>query len=312
MTDVTPTQAALPAGIVTPLVTFVESSGFCDPKATSALIAQQLQGGVDGVLALGSTGEVGNFDAAQRSSVLRAVVAEVGGRVPVWCGVAGLGTADAIAAAVAAQDDGADALLVLQPLLFDSSPAELTTHFTAVADAVDLPVIAYDVPSRTPGKLPVPVIADLASSGVISGVKDSSGDLTAGRLLCETTKGVEGFRTYIGGEIMIDVALGLGFDGAVPGLANVLPAIAVDLHRAWTEGDTATAVRLQRRYIDLLRILDVPLAGAGAAAHAIAAIKTATANVVGLPTPRSTTPLVQPDDAFAAAVATVVTAVREG
>src|SRR5690606_1032299 len=104
-----------------------------------ALVEQQIAGGVAGLLVNGSTGELGNLTPAEQSAVLRAVAEATSGRLPIWAGVAGLGTADAVIAATAAEADGADALLALPPLFFDASDAELADHFRAVASAVSIP-----------------------------------------------------------------------------------------------------------------------------------------------------------------------------
>lgn len=300
------TDRALPTGVVTPLVVFRTEDGAPDRAATKALVEQQIAAGVRGLLVNGSTGELGNLAPAERSAVLRAVVETAAGRVPVWAGVAGLGTADAVTAAREAEADGADAALVLPPLFFDTSDAEMAQHFRTVAAAIGIPVLAYDVPARAPRKLPVPLVRDLAEEGVLRGLKDSSGNLTAGRQLCAATEHVAGFATYLGSEITLDLAAYLGFDGVVPGLANILPESSVEVFEAARSGDPARAAEAQRTYQRLLGILDVPLDGAGFSARAIAAIKVAAAVVLDLPAPGTTAPFTQPDAAFVAAVTDIV------
>lgn len=292
------TAHALPRGIVTPLVTFIDQSGEPDAAAMKALVEHQISNGIHGVLAVGSTGELGNLTYAQRVRTIEIVVEAVAGRIPVWAGVAGLGSTDTIAAAKDASSAGADALLVLPPLFFDSSDSELERHFTLVADAVGIPLVAYDVPPRTPRKIPTSVIASLATQGVLKGVKDSSGDLTGGRLTVEATKHIDGFFNYIGSEITMDAAFALGFDGIVPGFANVLPRPAVLLFDSTLAGDHAAARVAQQDLLDLFEILRVPLAGAGGPAAAVNALKVAAASVIGLDTPSISQPLTQPDAEF--------------
>jgi 4-hydroxy-tetrahydrodipicolinate synthase len=299
-------SSALPTGIVTPLVAFVRGSGEPDLVATEALVDHQIAGGVAGVLANGSMGELGNLTSAQRLEMLRAVASAAGGRVPVWCGIAGLGTQDTVAAAIEAQAAGADALLVLPPLFFDVSDAELERHFGSVAAGVDVPVIAYDVPPRTPRKLPPGLIARLAARGVLQGVKDSSGNLTAGRQLCLLTSESPGFQAYIGTEMAIDAAVSAGFAGSIPGLANILPKVAVDIDSSARAGDFAAAERAQRIYAALLEVLAVPLAGASPVAVAFASFKAATARVLGIEQPMTLPPLTPPDGAFVDAVAAIL------
>lgn len=303
-------DSALPKGVVTPLVTFLAADGAVDREATAALVEHQIAGGVGGVLANGSTGELGNLTPAERLAVLRAVVEEVRGRVPVWSGVVGLGTSEAVIAARDAVAAGADALLVLPPLFFDAGDQELAAHFGAVSRAVDVPVLAYDVPPRTPRKLPVSLVADLAREGVLQGVKDSSGDLTAGRRTCEATAGVPGFRAYVGSELTLDLAAQIGFDGVVPGLANVLPRPAVDAHGAAANGDVTAALATQRILSRLAAILDVPQAGTGTPNRAINAIKVATALILDLPVPGAIAPFVAPSPQFVAGIAGIVDPLR--
>lgn len=303
------TPDALPRGIVTPLVTFLDSDGGPDARSMGLLVEHQLSHGIHGLLAVGSTGELGNLTAAQRVRTIEIVVEAVAGRVPVWAGVAGLGSTDTIEAARAATAAGADALLVLPPLFFDSSDAELERHFSLVADAVDVPLIAYDVPPRTPRKLPTSVIASLAKKGVLRGVKDSSGDLTSGRLTVEATSSIDGFVNYIGSEITIDAAFALGFDGIVPGFANILPGPAVAIFDAATAVDSAGARAAQQKLLDLFEILRVPLKGAGGPAAAVNALKVATASVIGIDVPSISEPLTQPVDEFVAAVTAITRAI---
>jgi 4-hydroxy-tetrahydrodipicolinate synthase len=298
------TTDPLPRGIVTPLVTFLDTDGEPDANAMTALVDAQLAAGIHGLLAVGSTGELGLLTPARRSRTIGIVAEAAAGRAPVWAGVVGHGTDEAVVAAREAVSAGADALLVLPPMFFDSSDAELERHFTLVAEAVDVPVVAYDVPPRTPRKLPVDVVANLAASGALRGVKDSSGDLTAGRLMVEAVAGIERFRTYIGSEITIDAAFVLGFDGIVPGFANVLPRPAVDLFEAAAEGRVAPEA--QRRYLELFEVLRVPLARAGGPAAAINALKVGAAHVLGLPLPPVAEPFVQPDTPFAERIAAIV------
>lgn len=298
------TRDALPSGIVTPLVTFLTPDGAPDAAALRVLVDAQLDAGIHGLLAVGSTGELGSLTPAHRAKSIEVVVDATAGRVPVWGGVAGLGTAETVVAATEAVSAGADAVLVLPPLFFDSSDSELERHFSLVAESVDVPVVAYDVPPRTPRKLPADVIARLAASGVLAGVKDSSGDLTAGRLMIDAVAGAPGFRTYIGSEITIDAAFTLGFHGIVPGFANVLPGPAVALFDAYRDGRAdEDAVRA---YLRLFAVLRVALAGAGGPAAAINALKVGAAHALGLPVSPVAEPFAQPTEEFAAQIRRIV------
>lgn len=303
-------SASLPQGIVTPLVALVTDHADPDTGAMAALVEHQIGAGVAAVLVNGSMGELGNLTAAQRVVMIETVAAQVDRRIPVWAGVGALGTAEAVAAAVDAQAAGADALLVLPPLYFVTSDDEVERHYTAVAAAVSIPVLAYDLPQRAPRKLAPESVARLGRAGVLAGIKDSSGDLTLGRRMCLETSDIPGFRCYAGTEIAIDAAPALGFAGAVPGLANILPDVAVAIDTAARRGDAQAAEQAQRVYVELFGLTGIPLAGAGPATVAFNSFKAATAHVLGIPNPATLAPMTPPDAAFLDAVVAIVDRLR--
>lgn len=271
----------LPEGVVTPIVTFLEEpQGRVDRGAMQALVEFQVTNGVAGVLAAGSTGEVGNLSEVQHRDCIEAVVEAAGGRIPVWGGVAGLGTSETVRSALRAAEAGADALLVLPPLFYDVSNAELRTHFERVAEAVRIPILVYDVPPRTPRKLPNALVAALVKDGVIAGVKDSSGDITSSRLLMAALDGTP-TALYWGTELLIDVAVQVGCRGTVPGFANLVPKACVETDRAARAGDWQRARAHQEEVIALFDLLYVPLEGASFTATALAAFKIATVASTG-------------------------------
>ncbi|WP_166350642.1 dihydrodipicolinate synthase family protein [Phytoactinopolyspora limicola] len=297
---------ALPIGIVTPLVAMTSTDGKPDEDAVRALIDRQVAGGVRAVLVNGSMGELGNLTVEQRITMTETVVRAVAGRLPVWAGAAGLGTAETVENAMGSTAVGADAILALQPLFFDLSDSELERHFTAVASAIDVPLLAYDVPQRTPRKLPVQLTAKMARDGIIQGVKDSSGDLTAARELTLATDDISHFARYMGTEIAIDAAVTLGFHGSVPGLANILPAVGAAIDSAAREGDFSAAAQSQGIYAALLKLLNIPLAGAGGISVAAGAFKAAVNHVLGRAHSPAMPPLTQPDAEFLNSIAAVV------
>ncbi len=304
-------KASLPQGIVTPLVAFVTDRAEPDTDAMAALVEHQIAGGIAGLLVNGSMGELGNLTAPQRVVMLRTVVGIVQHRLPIWAGVAGLGTAEAVVGAVEAEAAGADMVLVLPPLYLAASDAELERHFAAVASAVSIPVLAYDLPQRAPRKLTPESVARLGNDGVLAGIKDSSGDLTVGRRMCLRTADIPGFRCYAGTEVAIDAAPALGFSGSVPGLANIFPDVASTIDAAARRGDTAAAVQAQRVFDDLMNLLAIPLDGAGPATVAFDSFKAATARVLGIPNPITLAPMTPPTPEFLDAVAAIVDRLRQ-
>jgi 4-hydroxy-tetrahydrodipicolinate synthase len=263
----------LPAGILPPIVTPLVPSGEPDLASLDALVELVVAAGATGIVALGSTGECAALPPGVRGAVLHRVLERVAGRVPVIAGVPPVGSVMAAGEAASAARAGAAAVLVAAPAGTAWSDAELRMHFEHVAAHAAAPVIAYEVPSRVHVSLGVDLVASLAADGVIAAVKDSSGNLPRGRVLLETTRGIAGFRRYVGAEEAIDAALLMGYDGAVPGLSNVLPELHVALYRAACKKDWAAAAALQARILELRRIFEVPRPGGSFTAQAIGALK---------------------------------------
>lgn len=243
-------------GVVPPLVTPWTARGEVDTDALTALVEHQVSAGVHGVFALGSTGEVAYLTDIQRSLVVKTVVAAVTGRVPVLAGCVDLTAARVADQARLAADAGADALVATTPLYALNDSREVGDHFRAVAAAVDLPLLAYDVPVRSHGRPGGELLIELALEGVLSGVKDSSGDDVGFRRLVRANRAAGSPLSLLTGhELVCDGMLLAGADGMVPGLGNVDPAGYVRLWDAARTQDWSTAVVEQERLADLFEIV---------------------------------------------------------
>lgn len=262
-------------GIIPPVITPRTSSGLVDADALRRVVAHQLAGGVDGLFALGSSGEVPYLTQCERELVVTTIVEEAAGRVPVLVGANEQTTPRVAAEAEWLTDLGIDGLVVTSPFYALSDQAEVATHFRTVKDKADLPVFAYDVPVRTHLKLGLEVIVALAEDGVIAGLKDSSGDDVAFRKVLLATAHLPEFRVFTGHEVVVDGALLGGAHGAVPGLANVDPAGYSRLYAAAASGDWVAAKAEQDRLARLFRIVDVTETGISAGAAGLGAFKTA-------------------------------------
>lgn len=276
---------ALPDGVVTPLVTLLDDTGAIDATAMTTLVDAQVASGIDGVLAGGSTGELGTLGAPARLRAAEVVVEASAGRVPVWAGVAGLSTDDAVAEAVELKARGVDALLALPAMYFTHSDDELVTHFSRLRE-VGLPLVAYDVPARTPQKLSNALMVRLAESGTIDGVKDSSGNMSGARVLRALLPDSTAFRCYYGVEFTVEGAVAGDADGIVPGFANFAPLVFSELWAAAREGKRERARALTDWVCATAPILEAPWPGGGGLAIAIGALKEATAWALGLPHPQ--------------------------
>ncbi|MDW5595530.1 dihydrodipicolinate synthase family protein [Conexibacter stalactiti] len=276
MTDVQALEAALPAGMLAAMVTPLDAEGGLDLDSLDALVDALVAAGLDGLVPLGSTAENFDLGEGQRATVLARVLERTAGRVPVIAGVPPLGTPAAAAEARAYAAAGADAVLVSAPGWSAWSPDELRRHFELVAEAAGVPLVAYEVPSRTGGNLlGVELLSRLAADGVVRGVKDSSGNLPAARLLVDATASAPFFRKWTGVEESIDGALLGGFDGAVGGLANFAPRDYAALWAAARAGDWKAASAAQARLVAARAIYMVPRRDASFTGQAVGALKAA-------------------------------------
>lgn len=234
-------------GVIPPICTPLTDAGDVDTASLRRLVDYLIEGGVHGIFALGSTGEFALLTDAQKRTVLDTTVDAVDGRVPVLAGILDTGTNRCIQNARRAYDAGVDALVLAAPYYHPPSQREIIDHFRAVRAAVDLPLIAYDIPVTVKVKLDVDTIATLAGDGTIIGMKDSSGAVDVfRRILLETD---DAFRAFTGSELLVDSCLKMGAAGSVPGLGNVFPHEYAQLYEHASNGEWDDAARMQDRLI---------------------------------------------------------------
>jgi 4-hydroxy-tetrahydrodipicolinate synthase len=250
------TDEALPSGVIPPILTPLTPERELDIRSLERLCGFLLDAGVAGVFVAGSTGEAAYLTDELRARVLQVVVGVTAGQVPVLVGVIDMTTPRVVEQARAAARHGANALVATAPFYAPTHPAEIDLHFRTLRAAVDLPIVAYDIPSAVHTKLPADLVATLAREGVLAGVKDSSGDLDGFRDVT-TPAGAPSFKAYTGSEVHADLALLLGAAGLVPGLGNVDPAGFVRLYQASRRGDWTAAMAEQERLRRLSRIITV-------------------------------------------------------
>ncbi|TDE94908.1 dihydrodipicolinate synthase family protein [Occultella glacieicola] len=265
------------AGVIPPLCTPLAPDGEVDESSLDRLVDHLVDGGVHGLFVLGTTGEVSALSDAQRERVVAVAVARAAGRLPVLVGAIDTGTARVVDQARRAAAAGASAVVVTAPFYAGTHPTEIHRHFTDVAARVDVPVVAYDIPSRVGTKLRPETVIDLAADGAIVAVKDSSGsDVSLRALLSRRSRRGVDLSVFTGSELTVDYAIGLGCDGVVPGLGNVDPAgyrRLFDLARA---GRTEDARAEQDRLFELFRITAAAsTAGRSGTSAALGAFKAA-------------------------------------
>lgn len=209
----------------------------------------QIAEGSNALVPCGTTGEVATLSAEEHRQVIATTVDVANGRLPVIAGCGTYSTAASIERARAAADLGADAALVVVPYYNKPSQAGLAAHFTAIADASPIPIVVYNVPSRTVADISVETLAKVARHPKIVAVKDATGNL--GRVSDQRLKCGEDFMQLSGND---DMALGfnaMGGVGCISVTANVAPRLCSDFQKAMREGRWDDALKLQDRLYPL-------------------------------------------------------------
>ena len=239
-------------GCATALVTPFKGNRV-DYDALEALIDWQLDSGIDALVILGTTGEPSTLAPSERAAILECAAARIAGRVPMIAGTGGNDTRRVLAQSREAQRLGADALLVVTPYYNKASRSGLTAHYTAVADAVDLPVIMYNVPGRTGLNLRPEVVAELAKHPNLCAVKEAGGSVRAFTDLARLCG--EGIAVYCGNDDMIVPAMALGARGAISVAANVIPGRMRALTADWLRGEAKRCLDQQVASLPLIDAL---------------------------------------------------------
>ncbi|TIX38797.1 MAG: dihydrodipicolinate synthase family protein, partial [Mesorhizobium sp.] len=262
-------------GVVPPVVTPLNADFSIDFPSFTRTIENLLDGGVHGLFVLGSTSEVVFHDEAGRRAILEHAVKVNNGRVPIFAGVIDPTTDRVINHARIARSAGVDAIVVTAPFYTRTSQPEIGDHFRYIKDAIDLPVIAYDIPVCVHIKLERKTTVGLAREGAIAGIKDSSGDDGNLRYVLKDMADDPGFFGMTGSEILVDSVLAMGAHGVVPGLANVDPHGYVRLWKLMQAGLHAEARVQQERLLKLFEIVWISLGRTSAGSAGVGAFKAA-------------------------------------
>jgi len=239
-------------GIVVPVVTPFGADESLDEGALRSIVNYLVQNRIHGLFPCGSQGEFFSLNAEEKRRVMDIVIEENAGRAFVMPNTGAVTTRESIELSRYAERAGADAISVITPYFIKPSNEELRRHYLRIAEAVTIPVLAYNNPDRTGVQIPASVAAAVAKEAAnFIGVKDSSGDLT--NTLSYIEQCPPTFRTFMGRDTMIYAALCYGCAGAVAATANVAPELVVGIYEAFTAGDHTLARTLQRRLSPLRR-----------------------------------------------------------
>ena len=262
-------------GVVPPVVTPLNADLTVDYASYTRVLEHLIEAGCHGLFVLGSTSEVIFHDEKTRREIIEHSAKVINGRVPLIVGVIDPTTDRVINHAKIAQAAGADAVVVTAPFYTVTSQPEILDHFRYIRDAVDVPLIAYDIPVCVHVKLQRQTTVALAREGTIIGVKDSSGDDGNFRYLLLDLADRKDIFLMTGSEIVVDNALLMGAHGVVPGIANVDPHGYVRLWNAAQRGDWVAARKEQERLCRLFEIVWVAQGRVSGGASGIGAFKAA-------------------------------------
>ena len=241
-------------GLMTALVTPFSGSRV-DEGAFRALVQRQIEGGVQGLVPCGTTGEAPTLSAEEQASIVRWTIEEAQGTVPVLAGIGSNSTSKAVANAKRMADLGVDGVLATAPYYNKPPQAGLVQHFTAIAEAVDVEICLYDVPGRSVINIEPSTVAQLAQIETITSLKDATGDManaTEVRRACGA-----GFSLLSGDDFTTLPFLAQGGNGVISVASNVVPAEMRRLVDAVRGGELETAASLSERLFPLFRDLFV-------------------------------------------------------
>jgi 4-hydroxy-tetrahydrodipicolinate synthase len=242
-------------GSIVALVTPMRADGAVDHEALAKAVDRVIEAGSAAIVSVGTTGESATLDVVEHTEVIRRTIDVAAGRVPIIAGTGANSTAEAIHLTAAAQAAGADAALLVTPY-YNKPPQEgLYRHFRAVAEAVEIPQILYNVPGRTAVDMLPATVERLADVPNIVGLKEAKGDLDRAREL--VALGLPDFALYSGDDATARASILLGFHGDISVTANVAPEAMARMCAAALAGDAEAAATIDAELAGLHRALFV-------------------------------------------------------
>lgn len=217
------------------------------------LIARQLEAGIRAIVICGTTGESATLTDGEKLGLIARAKSFAGKDCLIIAGTGSNATEHTVRLSKAAEEAGADALLVVSPYYNKATPDGLYLHYSAVACAVDIPIILYNVPSRTGQDIPVAVYQRLSAIDNIAGVKEAATDMT--KISAIRAQCPEGFCVWGGCDELAVPVLSLGGKGIVSVLSNLYPELTQAMVRSGLDGDFDTAANLQIRFMPLIQAL---------------------------------------------------------
>lgn len=240
-------------GSICAIVTPMQEDGSLDLNAFRNLLDFHVQEGTDAIVVVGTTGESPTVSVDEHCELIKVAVEHVAGRIPVIAGTGGNSTAEAIELTEFAKKAGADMSLSVVPYYNRPTQEGMYRHFKAIAEAVELPILLYNVPGRTVADMSNDTILRLAEVPGIVGVKDATGNID--RACDLIARAPKDFALYTGDDMTAVATISLGFHGDISVTANVAPRMMHEMCVAAREGDIAKARELHFKLVGLHRDL---------------------------------------------------------
>lgn len=233
-------------GIIVPILTPMHEDETVNYEELVNQIERLIAAGVHGIFVFGTNGEGYILDEEEKAEIIRVAVKTVNGHVPVYAGTGCVSTRDTIRMSRKAKELGADVLSIITPSFAAASQEELIRHYETVANAVDMPILLYNIPARTGNALAPATVQKLSQVANIVGAKDSSGNFDNILQYIEKTRGGDKpFTVLSGNDSLILWTLLAGGQGAIAGCANVFPHTMVSIYEKFNAGDLEGARKAQ-------------------------------------------------------------------
>jgi len=240
-------------GTLTALVTPFRTDGTVDLEALADLIEWQIESRIDGLVPCGSTGESATLSHEEHSAVVRHVIQQVRGRVPVIAGTGSNSTQEAIELTREAREDGADGALLISPYYNKPSQEGIFQHYQSVAREVGLPILIYNIPGRTASRIEPTTTARLSRVPGVAGLKEAGGDLALTSHTLEQSD--PAFCVLSGDDALTLPMLALGARGVISTTSNIAPLQMAEITRAFRAGDLERAQAAHYQLAPLMRAL---------------------------------------------------------
>ncbi len=240
-------------GAAIAIITPMNADGSINYSVLGEMIDSQIENGTDAIVICGTTGESSTMTDAEHLECIKFAVDRTAKKVPVIAGTGSNDTSYAVKLSKEAEEAGADALLVVTPYYNKTTQRGLISHFTAIADAVNIPLVLYNIPGRTGMNIEIATIKELAKHKNICAVKEASGNISyAAKLIAECGDMID---VYSGNDDMIVPLMSLGAKGVISVLSHVIPTETHNMVQYCLDNNFAKATELQIKYLDLINNL---------------------------------------------------------